>query len=101
MKMTDEQLRQYNEKRNVIIKEFRAKTLKTVGLVAGGCLLALLLWILLFFVVLENMQPVGIVICLVTLLFCLIMGWMKVLTFNAAKQKKLHEFEERSLLNQY
>ena len=99
--MTEEQFRIYTEKRNAIIKEFRAKKFKTVGIIAGCCLLVISLWILLFFLILENMQPVGIVVSLVTFLFCLLMGWMKVLMFNNAKQKRLHEFEDRSLLNQY
>lgn len=98
--MTDEQLKKYHEKRNAIIKEYRNKSLKIIGLavgIGGGLIAAILI---VFILLLEN-APVGIVLSLVVGLFTLLMSWMKVIAYNTAKQKKLHEFEDQSLLNKF
>ncbi len=95
--MTDEQFQKYNAERNAIIKEYNAKMLKTAGIV-GGIGVAVVAVILVVCVGILQNAPVGIVLSLIAGLFAVILGWMRVLMVKNAKEKKLQEFEDQSLL---
>ena len=96
--MTDQQLQKYHQERKAIIKEFNGKVLKTIGIAAacgGG---AVAIFMVVFALILEQL-PVGIVLSLISGLFALIYGWMRTLMIKNAKEKKLQEFEDHSLLH--
>jgi hypothetical protein len=96
--MTDEQFQKYQQQRNAIIKEFNGKALKTVGIAAvcGGGAVAIFMVV---FALILHQLPVGIILSLISGLFALIYGWMRTLMIKNAKEKKLQEFEDHSLLN--
>ena len=98
--MTDEQLKQYHTERKAIIKEYNVKAFRQAGvlLLIGIPILAAiaLVCILLF----DNI-PLAAVLCLIWGLFFVIAAWMKILMINRAKEKKLQEFEDQSLLRKF
>ncbi len=95
--MTDEQLQKYQSERNAIIKEYGAKMLKTAGIIAAIGAAAVAVILVVCILVLEN-SPLGIILSLIAGLFAVIYGWMRVLIVKNAKEKKLQEFEDHSLL---
>ena len=95
--MNAEQFEKYTQERKAIIKEYRQKKIKTsipILLVGAAVLLVLLLvgWF-----VLKNI-PVTAILMLIAGIFTIIYLRIKVVTINHALQKKLHEFEDQSLL---
>ena len=95
--MTEQQLQKYHQERKGILKEYRAKMLKTALLFAAIGLASLAVILSVCILLLEN-PPLGIVISLMVELFIIIYGWMRVLVVKNAMEKKLKEFEEHSLL---
>ena len=98
--MTDEQFQKYNAGRKAIIKEYNEKMLKTAGIVGAIGIAAVAVILVVCLVALKN-APVGIVLSLIAGLFAVILGWMRVLMTKAAKEKKLQEFEDQSLLRKF
>ena len=98
--MTEEQLQKYYEDRKAILREYNGKALRQAGmlLLIGVPILAAiaLVCILLF----DNI-PLAAVLCLIWGLFFVIAAWMKILMINRAKEKKLQEFEDQSLLRKF
>lgn len=95
--MTEQQLQKYHAERKSILKEYRAKMLKTALIFAAIGLAALAVILAVCILPLDN-PPLGIVISLMVELFIVIYGWMRVLVIKNAMEKKLKEFEEHSLL---
>ena len=95
--MTEQQLQKYHAERKSILKEYRAKMLKTallftvIGLAALAAILAVCI------LPLDN-PPLGLVVSLMVELFIVIYGWMRILVIKNALEKKLKEFEDQSLL---
>ena len=98
--MTEEQLKKYNAERKAIIKEYNGRALKQAAMILliGAVVLAAVALICTY---LFNNGPLGLVLCLIWGLFIVIMVWMKVLMVKNAKEKKLHEFEDQSLLRTF
>ena len=95
--MNAEQFEKYNEERKKIIKEYRGKKLKAAVpiLCVGAAILLILLLVGGF--ALSNI-PVTAVLMLIVGIFTIIYLRIKTVTINHALQKKLHEFEDQSLL---
>ena len=98
--MTDEQLKKYYADRKAILKEYNNKAFKQAGLILLIGIAVLVVVALVCTLALKN-GPLAIVLCLILGLFMVIMAWMKILTINHAKQKKLQEFEDQSLLRKF
>ena len=98
--MTDEQLQKYHAERKAIIKEYNGKAFKQAGtfLLIGVLVLAA---IALVCVLVFDNAPLALVLCLIWGLFFIIASWAKVLMVNRAKEKKLQEFEDQSLLHSF
>lgn len=98
--MTDEQLQKYHAERKAIIKEYNGKAFKQAGtfLLIGVFVLAA---IALVCVLVFDNAPLALVLCLIWGLFFIIAAWTKVLMVNRAKEKKLQEFEDQSLLHNF
>lgn len=95
--MNAEQFEKYTQERKAIIKEYRQKKLKTcLPILAVG--IAVVLAILLVGGFALSNIPVTAVLMLITGIFTIIYLRIKVVTVNHALQKKLHEFEDQSLL---
>ena len=87
----------YNQERNAIIKEYRGKKLKTcLPILLIGVALVAIIYLVGGFA-LSNI-PVTAVLMLITGIFTIIYLRIKIVTINHALQKKLHEFEDASLL---
>ncbi len=98
--MDDKAYAKYNEKRNAIIAEYRKKKMKNVGLVLGiGFGIAIVCFLVGWFG-LKNI-PVTAVITLVAALFSILYARIRVVTINHARQQKLMEFEDSTLLKNY
>lgn len=95
--MKAEQFEAYTKERNAIIKEYRKKKLKTCLpiLAVGIALIAIIFFVGGF--ALENI-PVTAVLILITGIFTIIYLRVKFVIINHALQKKLHQFEDQSLL---
>lgn len=95
--MKAEQFEQYTRERNAIIKEYRQKKLKTcLPILLIGVALVLTIYLVGGFA-LSNI-PVTAVLMLITGIFTIIYLRIKMVTINHALQKKLHQFEDESLL---
>lgn len=87
----------YNQDRQAIIKEYRKKKLKScLPILIIGALVVLAIYLIGGFA-LSNI-PVTAVLMLMVGLFTIIYLRIKVVTINHALQKKLHDFEDQSLL---
>ncbi len=87
----------YKQERKEILKEYGKKKLKsslTVLAVGGAIVVAILL---VGGLVLKNI-PVTAILALIAGIFTILYMRIKVVTVNHALQKKLHEFEDQSLL---
>ncbi len=95
--MKAEQFEQYTRERNAIIKEYRQKKFKTcLPILLIGVALVLTIYLVGGFA-LSNI-PVTAVLMLITGIFTIIYLRIKMVTINHALQKKLHQFEDESLL---
>ena len=95
--MNAEQFEKYTQERKSIIKEYRQKKLKT-GLPILGVGIAVLLTILLVGGFALSNIPVTAVLMLIAGIFTIIYLRIKVVTVNHSLQKKLHDFEDQSLM---
>jgi len=87
----------YNTERQAIIKEYRQKKLKAcLPILIVGVVLVLAIYLIGGFA-LSNI-PVTAVLMLITGIFTIIYLRIKTVTINHALQKKLHDFEDQSLL---
>ena len=95
--MTDEQLQKYYAERKAILKEYNSKAARQAGLIllVGILVMAAVASVCIF---VFDYGPLALVLCLILGLFVIMTSWMKVLVINRAKEKKLQEFEDRSLL---
>lgn len=98
--MTDEQLQKYHAERKAIIKEYNGKALRQAGTFLLIGILVLAAIALICVLVFDN-APLALVLCLIWGLFFIIASWTKVLMVNRAKEKKLQEFEDQSLLRNF
>ena len=98
--MTGEALERYQQKRKAIIREYRLKKLKTVGLTVGiaGAFAAAVL--LLGGGKLEHM-PVMAAALLMDLLFTVIYLCVRLVTINHRMQTRLYRFEEEELISPF
>ena len=95
--MNAEQFEKYTQERKAIIKEYRQKKLKTCLPIFGVGIAVLLTILLVGGFALSNI-PVTAVLMLIAGIFTIIYLRIKVVTVNHALQKKLHEFEDQSLM---
>ena len=98
--LDDKTYAKYTEKRNAIIAEFRLKKLKNVGLVLGIGLGIAIVCVLVGWFVLESI-PVTVILPLAVVLFSILYARIRVVTINHAKQQKLMEFEDSTLMKNY
>ena len=95
--MNAEQFEKYTQERKSIIKEYRQKKLKTCLPILGVGIAVLLTILLVGGFALSNI-PVTAVLMLIAGIFTIIYLRIKVVTVNHALQKKLHDFEDQSLM---
>ncbi len=98
--MTEEQLQKYHTERKAIIKEYNSKALRQAGLFLLIGIPVLAAIALVCILVFDN-APLALVLCLIWGLFFIMASWMKVLMVHRAKEKKLQEFEDQSLLHSF
>lgn len=98
--MTEQQLQKYYAERKAILKEYNGKAARQAGLILLVGILAMVAIALVCVFVFDN-GPLALVLCLILGLFVIMTSWMKVLVVNRAKEKKLQEFEDRSLLRDF
>lgn len=90
--MNEEKLKEYNEKRNALLKEYKYKKLKSCGLVLLVAALAIVIDVLLA-VFIDNIA-VGLVIGMMIVIFTVIMIRVRIVTANHTLQKRLQYFEQ-------
>ena len=98
--MTDEQLQKYYADRKAILKEYNSKAFKQAGLILLIGILVLAAIALVCILAFDN-SPLALVLCLIWGLFFVMSAWMKILMIKRAKEKKLQEFEDQSLLRKF
>lgn len=98
--MTEEQLQKYHAERKAIIKEHNSKALRQAGLLflIGIVVLAVIIVVCIY--AFDN-APLAMVLGLIWGLFFVMSSWMKILMVNRAKEKKLQQFEDQSLLYKF
>ncbi len=86
----------YSEKRNALIKEYKAKEMKE-GLTVLGVGLAILVAILLVGTLLLKNTPIAVILAIICVIFTVIYARMRTVTVKHALETKLREFENNSM----
>ncbi len=90
--MNNEKFENYNQKRNELIKEFKAKKTKSILVVLAISLLAIVLDIILG-ILIDNVA-ISIVLGIVIVIFSVIMLRTRIVISNVSLQNKLRFFEQ-------